>query len=386
MGLLVGLTPQLAGRSSDALCDLLRERGLSVLAGPGPIDAAGPGPQEAAPVLTALVQELRSHDAVVVTVPDPQRWSGLLDAFLGPAFRLLCCADEPPGRNFSYATADFVVGPEQGDRHGLAYAVTALTGGPELRADRHEHALFLAEAQARRSAGMRGATGCVLLDEVGDVVALGANEVPRAGGGQYWADSPDDARDLHRGVDPAWESKMALVRSVLEYTEWERGGALGDLPSLAARFLDHLDNGAQGPPSHDGAAQALESLGRVVHAELAALASAARHGAGVAGTEAVVTRPPCRQCLRQLVVSGVSRISFLGPADAARHPFHADALTGDEATPGKVRVVPFGGVTPRGYDKTFGNRHASAGTLGSALVEAAQEPPAALLRTLLDHA
>lgn len=387
MSIVVGMTQELSSHSLDAVRGMLRERGLCTSADAQLIASAKPGSEGLGPVLTKLIQEMRDHDAVVVTVADPWRWSGILDGLLGADFRLLASADEPPEQNLMYAMTDFVVGREQGAGPGLEYAVTTLAGGPELRPDRYEHALFLAEGQSRRSAGMRGGVGCVLIDAVGDVIALGTNEVPRAGGGQYWADSPDDARDLRNGVDPAWESKMALVRAVLEYTEQAQGGSFGDLTSLAARFIDQLDNGGQdGRPSHDSAAQTLESLGRVVHAELAALASAARHGSAAVGSEAVVTRPPCRQCLRQLIVTGVSKVRFLGHADAAHYPFHADAISIDGATLAKVHVAPFTGVTPRGYDKTFGNRRSGSFTLGSALVNATDEASAALLSALVDPA
>ena len=384
MSIVVGLTRQLSSRSLDAVRAMLRERGLSPSADADLIDSAEPESEGLGPVLSTLVHQMRDHDAVVLTVSNPWQWSGVLDGLLGPDFRLLACVDEPPEQNLMYAMTDFVVGREHGVGSGLERAVTALIGGPELRPDRYEHALFLAEGQSRRSAGLRGGVGCALIDEVGDVIALGTNEVPRAGGGQYWADSPDDARDLRNGVDPAWESKMTLVRSVLEYTEVAQGGSFGDLTSLAARFLDHLDNGGQdGRPSHDSAAQTLESLGRVVHAELAALASASRHGSAVVRSEAVVTRPPCRQCLRQLVVTGVSKVHFLGHADAARYPFHADAISIDGTAPAKVHVAPFTGVTPRGYDKTYGSRRTGPLTLGSALAHAGDATVAVLLGALV---
>jgi len=93
----------------------------------------------------------------------------------------------------------------------------------------------------------------------------------------------------------------------------------------------------------------------------------------------VVTRPPCRQCLRQLIVTGVSRVCFLGHADAASYPFHADAITGaitgDSAAPAGMRVLPFSGVTPRGYGKAFGSQRTRPLPLGSVLVKIAGDSP-----------
>jgi deoxycytidylate deaminase len=372
MSIVIGLTPELSGRSLDVVRTMLWESGLSVSGSADIIPSAEP----VRPVLTRLVRETQEYDVVVVTLRDPRRWSDTLDGFFGPDFRLLACTAEPSRENLDFSMTDFVVHTDGGAQSGLEYAVTALVGAADLRPTRYEHALFLAEGQASRSAGLRGRVGCALLDEVGDVIALGANEVPRAGGGQYWADSPDDARDLHGGVDPARESKTTIVRAALEYAQKQRGAPLGNLASLASQFLDQLDEGGgqAGRPSHDSAAQALESLGRVVHAELAALASAARHGASIVGSEAVVTRPPCRQCLRQLIVTGVSSVRFLGHADAAHYPFHADAITSDRGVTDKTMVVPFSGVTPRGYDKVFGDRRIPSLTLGSALGRWARVP------------
>lgn len=393
MTVVVALTARLGELALATLREVLRGRGLSVSDDAQLIDTATDSADAGliTSVLAGLTKEMQKYDVVVAVLANPWQWSGILDVFLGPGFRLWACSGEPPEQNLSFAMTDFVVDLAHGARAGLVPAVATLVSGPQLRPNRYEHALFLAEAQASRSAGMRGGVGCALIDDVGDVIALGTNEVPRGGGGQYWADSPDDARDLHNGVDPAWESKMTLVHSVLEYTEAEQGANLGDLTSLAARFLDHLDNGGHGGrPSHDGAAQTLESLGRVVHAELAALASAARHGAAVVGCEAVVTRPPCRQCLRQLIVTGVSTVRFLGHAAAADYPFHADAITIDGTTAAKVHVAPFCGVTPRGYRKAFGDGRAQSVALGSVVAAVASgDAPvtlAALLGTLVDRA
>jgi len=315
----------------------------------------------------------------VVPLDAPRRWSEVLNRLLGADFRLLADAGTADG-SLLWSEADYVLAPEGNDGGaGLERAVTALIGGAERRPNRYEHAMFLAGGQASRSAGLRGGVGCALLDPVGDVIALGTNEVPRAGGGQYWADSPDDARDRPGDTDPAYTSKVALVQEVLRFAAEGRGEPPDDLRARAGRFVDALDSG----PAHHGVVQVLESLGRVVHAELAALASAARHGAAVVGAEAVVTRPPCRQCLRQLIVSGVATVRFLGPADAAHQPFHADALSRDGSAAEKVRLAPFSGVTPRGYGKMFGP--SGGPSAASVLARAAGDgaDAAALLRAFL---
>ena len=85
------------------------------------------------------------------------------------------------------------------------------------------------------------------------------------------------------------------------------------------------------------------------------------------------------------------KVHFLGHADAARYPFHADAITLDGTASDKVRVTPFSGVTPRGYGKMFGKQTGHSFSLGSALAKAAEDGPvsssvplATLLRAIAD--
>ncbi|MFD8385862.1 hypothetical protein ACFV2X_46375 [Streptomyces sp. NPDC059679] len=86
----------------------------------------------------------------------------------------------------------------------------------------------------------------------------------------------------------------------------------------------------------------------------------------------------------------MSKVHFLGQADAAHYPFHADAITLDGTRSDKVQVVPSSGVTPRGYGKTFGRRAARSFSLGSALAQAGDDGPvssvvlATFLRVLVE--
>lgn len=254
--------------------------------------------------------------------------------------------------------ADFIVPTASLGHAESVDAVCRRALGPVLGEgvdpDRFEHAMLMASTSSWRAVGLTGRVGCAILDPVGDVIALGANEVPSAGGGQYWVDSVDDARQRPGDDDPARSAKRELVAAVLDYAHYH-GADIDDVDCLADGFLGFLDGelGQPGLPQTHAAVRSLESLGRVVHAELAALVVASRHTASCVGADVVVTQPPCRQCLRQLIVSGVRSVRYLGEGALGAYLFHADAISASSDNGLRVQVIPHTGFTPRGIRRVM---------------------------------
>ena len=78
---------------------------------------------------------------------------------------------------------------------------------------RAEYGLFLAKAAALRSVDLSRQVGAALFSEAGEVISLGSNEVPKAGGGTYWCeDEPNDDRDFRRQKD----SNVIRKREILD--------------------------------------------------------------------------------------------------------------------------------------------------------------------------
>jgi len=65
-----------------------------------------------------------------------------------------------------------------------------------------EHGMFLAKGAALRGLDLSRQVGACILDREGQIICLGANEVPKARGGTYWADDQFDDRDFRKGGRP----------------------------------------------------------------------------------------------------------------------------------------------------------------------------------------
>lgn len=285
---------------------------------------------------------------IIGAVADVREVALLVEIF-GPRLFVVATADSPLAR-----TAAFVLG--EGDAEAGWDRLARLAAGlPYITPTRQEFAMFHAYAAALRSAGFRGGVGAAIADSEGDIVAVGTSEVPAPGGGQYWPDHPGDARDFVLGFDPATAARRATVTALVEHLAAKGLALPGTIDDIVDAFVGELDDGPRSEGLGSGAfpAQTFESLGRVVHAEMAALVAAGRHGVSVSRCSAYVTALPCRQCLRHLIAAGLRSIEYLGPRLAEAPSFHRDALDTTGTSDGLVHLVPFQGVTPLAFARLF---------------------------------
>jgi deoxycytidylate deaminase len=132
---------------------------------------------------------------------------------------------------------------------------------PHITPTRDEHAMFLAYAASLRSADLSRQVGAIIVSSNGETIATGANDVPRYGGGQYWANE-DDHRDHALGFDSNAREIQAIVLDTLNRVATGR-----KKPSLKKDLLRRLAGGRL----YD-----LTEFGRAVHAEMEALTCCAR--------------------------------------------------------------------------------------------------------------
>lgn len=242
----------------------------------------------------------------------------------------------------------------------LSRLLKIITHSDVVRPTISETAMHYAFSASLRSACMSRQVGAALVDGEGNVVATGTNEVPKAGGGVYGegfvaeAVSPTDHRCVYRtqGVTVPFCSstreQTALVERLIE-----------EIPELNA--VDPMRKRVLVQKIRESGLGDILEFSRAVHAEMDAIVSAGRSGAGTVGTRLFVTTFPCHYCARHIVTAGVDEVQYIEPYPKSRATdLHADAIqtnpTGwrpPSEGGGKVLFRPFVGVAPRMYRRAF---------------------------------
>lgn len=252
----------------------------------------------------------------------------------------------------------------------LARLVDILTHARVQRPRPNEKAMFHAFGAQMRSSCLSRQVGAALMDERGDIVATGTNEVPRAGGGVYGdvfgetsdIDAPNgfDHRCFkHGGFCRNTKEQIAIVEELL--------GTVPEFSDVVTtpELIGRLRKTRIGQ---------LIEFSRAVHAEMEVLLSAARQGKATRGLRLFVTTFPCHNCARHIVAAGVDEVQFIEPYLKSKAlPLHGDAITTSKIgwmppsalstltteqleKRGKAAQVlfrPFTGVAPRLYRRAF---------------------------------
>ena len=72
------------------------------------------------------------------------------------------------------------------------------------------------------------------------------------------------------------------------------------------------------------------------------------------GGKLYCTTYPCHNCARHIIVAGIQEVYYIEPyVKSLCMELHADALTEDENTEGKVKILVYDGVAPRRYLEFF---------------------------------
>lgn len=232
----------------------------------------------------------------------------------------------------------------------LERAVKLWFGSPFLTPTRDEQGMFFATAASLRSADLSRQVGAAVLDDNGEVLALGCNEVPKPGGGAYWEGDPRDYRDFNWGVDENQRTKRAIVRELAQrLSSW-----LKDVPDPEHLVTEWMD-GADAPLNGTRLASLIE-FGRVVHAEMHALMAAARRGVALSEATLLCTTFPCHMCARHILAVGVRRVIYIEPypkSMTAELYGRAVSVDGEDGDPDAVDFRAFVGVAPRSYLRFF---------------------------------
>jgi deoxycytidylate deaminase len=252
----------------------------------------------------------------------------------------------------SFHMSDFFVridGNEDNLKYSLYRVLDLLFGNPHLTPTFDEYAMFMAFAASLRTADLSRQVGAVVTRDQ-QILATGANDCPRARGGLYWPEhNPEthriedypEGRDAARGYDSNKRERLRIIEDIVS-----RGKSLG------------LDEATLRKAVEPSRVRDVTEYGRVVHAEMEALVSCGRVGAGTVGADMFVTTFPCHNCAKHIIAAGIRRVVFIEPyAKSKALEFHSEAMEvgfqGPESARPKVLFEPFVGVGPRRFFDLF---------------------------------
>ncbi len=243
----------------------------------------------------------------------------------------------------------------------LCRFINIVFGHPFETPTADEYAMFMAYAASTRSASFSRQVGAVVTSARGELVGIGCNDVPCAGGGLYWPgeyDKRDYSFEYHgrTGVDSNETCRGEIIKDIMDRlrSEVQEGQRL----AVGKEML-------KGSPLMD-----ITEYGRSVHAEMEAILSCARAGVSPRGGTLYTTTFPCHNCTRHIVAAGIKRVVYVEPYPKSRaRDLHYDSIRLlDEAEPGisvdssrsdRVNFEPFVGVGPRRFYDLFSLRLSS---------------------------
>ncbi|EKY3922761.1 anti-phage dCTP deaminase [Enterobacter kobei] len=238
---------------------------------------------------------------------------------------------------------------------GLIHGKNGLT--PSL----NEKGMYAAYATSLQSACLSRQVGAALLDEEGNLLAVGKNDVPKAGGGLYSSDDFDgDHRCVHKsGKCYNDANKLKIKNRIKEVLSREVNAVLGITAGQSvadiniSRLLGNLGHIADSLYKDSKISSVME-YSRSIHAEMDVITTMARKSSGdTKGKILYTTTYPCHNCARHIVAAGIKKVVYIEPFDKSLAlDLHNDAITKNEES-SKVSFCDFEGVSPRRYNKFF---------------------------------
>lgn len=256
---------------------------------------------------------------------------------------------------FSQSDVFVWVQPGRSSTSEIRRIVELIFGKPFETPTRHEQAMFFAHAAQFRSAASGRQVGAAIVDGQGELLATGTNEVPRPGGGQYWTGDDPDHRDFVSGVEANDQQKYMIVQDLLQrlndagwFSESTTSKGIEQLTALA------LDGGG---PLRESRVNDLIEFGRIAHAEMAAISTAARRGTPIRGATLYTTTYPCHECARLIIAVGIGEVVYIDPYPKSQvssmYGSQVDRTGKSPGTADTLPFTPFHGIAPRLFPEVF---------------------------------
>ncbi|YCH07400.1 deaminase [Arthrobacter sp. alpha11c] len=249
----------------------------------------------------------------------------------------------------TFSLADYFLNLDGNVEREIERLIGLLFGKAFLTPTRDEQAIFHAYATAFRSADAGRQVGAAIATPEGDILVTGTNEVPKAGGGNYWVEDPNDRRDFIVGHD---FNKRMSIRAIKEFVAFLASNKLLSEDLLSGS----LDEQYKAITEADSAGlkrlrlTSLIEFGRVAHAEMSAITQAARSTVSIQGATLYSTTFPCHMCMRLIIASGIVRVVYIDPyPKSMAMEMYRDSLVQS----GVMEVTPFWGASWSAFPHLF---------------------------------
>ena len=250
-------------------------------------------------------------------------------------------------------------------------------GGHGVTPTQEEYGMYTAYSASVQSACMSRQVGAAIIDNKGNLLSIGRNDVPKFGGGLYTEDdftapNTSDFRcvhkdqqchnDLHKEklrktIREILAAELEELRSKLELLKLPEGIDLPCPDTLATRIVKNSP------------IKSLIEYSRAIHAEMDAIIAIVRSGKDIPPKSTIYTTTfPCHNCARHIVASGLEKVVYIEPYEKSLAlALHEDSLTLDAAI-NKVQLTPFQGVAPSRYQVFFSNTSPEKGADGKMII------------------
>ena len=224
-------------------------------------------------------------------------------------------------------------------------------GNPYITPIFDEYAMFMAFASALRSSDLSRQIGAVI-GRNNEIIATGANDCPKAGGGLYWpkydkdnheyVDTPN-GRDYMRGEDSNKREQKNIISHILNDLSASIDKKEVERALLKSQIRD------------------ITEYGRPVHAEMEALLFCARNTVDTREATLYTTTFPCHNCAKHIIAAGIRKVVYVEPYPKSKaFIFHDDAIISENNTNSDAVIfVPFVGIGPRKFFDLFSMRLSS---------------------------
>ena len=226
--------------------------------------------------------------------------------------------------------------------NSVSRLIELLFGNPFISPNFDEYSMFMAYASSLRSADLSRQIGAVIARD-NEILSMGANDCPRAGGGLYWPIMQAhgkyvdevDGRDYMRGYDSNKIEQQKIITALLSAFEIEAS----DTNIKIAK---------------DSGIGDLTEYGRVVHGEMEALLACARNNISCRNATLYATTFPCHNCAKHIIAAGIRRVVYIEPYPKSKaFDFYTAEISDTVHDDQKVVFEPFTGVGPQRFMDLF---------------------------------